>query len=104
MAARQVTETEMADAGADEAFHFVADLVKHAADLAVQALSENDAEASRPDLLEMGEPGALAVEEDAIEEFLSALWIPAAIERNLVFLLDLVARVGETLREIAIIR
>jgi hypothetical protein len=104
VAAGQVTEAKMADAGAEETLHFIADLVKHAADLAVQALSENDAEASRPDLLEMGEPGALAIEENAVEEFLAALRIPAAIERNLVFLFYLVARMGKMLGEIAVAR
>jgi len=41
-AARHFAKSQLADAGADKALHFIAELVKHPADLAVQPLLEND--------------------------------------------------------------
>jgi hypothetical protein len=43
MAAGQIAEPEVADANANKPFHFVTDLVKHATDLPVDALSQNNA-------------------------------------------------------------
>ena len=42
MTARYFAEPQMADAGAEEPFHLIANLVKHAANLAVQALLQDD--------------------------------------------------------------
>jgi hypothetical protein len=62
MAARHIAEAQVADAGANEPFHFVADLVKHAANLAVQTLLQDDAQPGGPDRLQAREPGAFAIE------------------------------------------
>ena len=104
MPARHFAEVQMADAGANEPLHVVADFVKHAADLAIQALLQDDAHPGRSDRLQAREPGAFAIEKNTVEQLLAAFRIPAPIERNFVFLLDLVARMGELLGEIAVAR
>ena len=85
-------------------FTLVADLVKHAANLAIQTLVQNDAQPSRPDRLQAGQSGAFAVEKNPVDQFLTQFWVPMPIERNLLLLLYLVARMGELLGEIAITR
>lgn len=104
MRARHFAEVKVANPSSDEPFHFVADFIKHAADLAVQALAQDDPHLGRADRLEAGETGAFAIEKNPVEQFLRKLRIPAPIERDLVFLLHLIARVGELLREIAVAR
>ena len=94
----------MAQSRADEAFYFVADFVKHPANLPVHSLVQNDAEPGRPDLLHAGEPGALAVEKNSGVQFLRELRFPKTIEGDLILFLHFVARMSEVLREIAIAR
>ena len=104
MPARHFAEMQVADAGANKPFHFVADLIKHAANLAVQALLQHDTDAGRPDRLQAREPGAFAIEKNAVEQFLTELRIPAVIKRDFIFLLHFVTRMCELLREIAVAR
>jgi hypothetical protein len=46
----------------------------------------------------------VAFEHDPAQQFRRERWVPWSIERDLVFLLDLVTRMGETLREITVVR
>ena len=48
MAAGQIAEPQVADANTDKSFHFVTDLVKHATNLPVDALSRDNAQAFGP--------------------------------------------------------
>ena len=66
-AARHFAKTQVTDASADKSLHFIPDFVKHPANLTVQALLENDAEAGRSNRLHPREPGAFAVEKDAFD-------------------------------------
>jgi len=47
MAGEQIAEPQVADANTDKTFHFVIDFVKHAADLPVDTLSQDNAQAFR---------------------------------------------------------
>lgn len=94
----------MANVSANEVFHFIADLVKHPADLAVQALLEDDAQPCRAKLLHPTEPGAFAVEKNSLAQFCGEPWFPEPVERDFVFLLHLVARMGELLCQVAVAR
>ena len=60
MPARQIAETEMANAGADEFCHFIADFVEHPADLAVQALLQDDTQTGRTHCLQARQPSTFA--------------------------------------------
>ena len=92
----------MTDAGADEPFHFVADLVEHPANLAIQSLLQNDAQTSGSKLLHSREPGAPALEENAGTQFFGQLRVPRFVEGDFVFLFHFVARMGEMLRKITV--
>ena len=104
MPPRHFAEMQVTDPSANEPFHFIADLVKHPANLAIQTLLQDNAHPGRSDRLQAREPGAFAIEKNTVEQFLSAFRIPASIERDLVFFLHFVARMGELLGEIAIAR
>jgi len=104
MPARQIAETEMANAGADEFCHFIADFVEHPADLAVQALLQDDTQTGRTHCLQARQPSTFAIKKDAGTQLLPALWIPTTIERDFVFLLDLVAWMSELLGEVPVAR
>src|SRR4051812_3715034 len=93
---------ETADSNADESLHGVANGLKHAADLTIQTLLENDAQPIRPDRMQTRQPRALAVEKHPFQKLRTQLCIPVAIERDLIFLLHLVARMGEMLREVTV--
>ena len=54
VAARHFAKSQMADARADKALHFVAEFIKHPADLAVQPLLEDDPQTGRAKLLYPG--------------------------------------------------
>ena len=95
---------QSSDANADEALHFVANLIKHAANLAIDALAQDHAHSGWLGRLNFLEPGALPVEHDPAEELRRESWIPRTVESDLVFLLDFVTRMGESLREVAVIR
>src|SRR5438105_7546429 len=94
---------QAADACAQKPFHFVADLINHPADLPVHALTQNHPQSRRADQVHAGKSCSLALEEHALEQLLREARIPPAIERNFIFLLHLVTRMGQLLREIAVI-
>ena len=103
MAARKIPEPETANAGSDKAFHFVTDFVKHPANLPVNSLSQNDAQASGLERVNVLEPGALTVERDSVQQLRSKGWIPRTIDRDFVFLFDLEPRMSKPLGQIAIV-
>src|SRR4051812_18334347 len=99
----QIAETETADSDPDKFLHLVTDFVKHSANLAVDSLSENDAEMSGFDRTQNIDSRSLTVEHDPFQKFWCERGVPRPIERYLVFLLDLVARMGEPLGEVAVV-
>jgi len=44
MTARQIAETNITDANTDEAFYFVTDFAKHATNLPINSLAQDDAQ------------------------------------------------------------
>ncbi len=66
MGAWEIAETEPTDPSPDEFFDFVADSKKHPANLAIDALPQNNAETRRFDGMDQIDPRALAVEHDAL--------------------------------------
>lgn len=104
MASGQVAEAKLADANADQFFHFISELVKHPADLPVDSLPQDDSQAGGPEGLDLLHPRPLAIEHDSGQQLRRERWIPGPIERHFIFLFDFVARMGQALREVAIVR
>jgi hypothetical protein len=103
MAARQITQVQPSDANADKPFHFIPYVVKHPANLAIDALSQNDSQSDQLDWMDSVQPRALTVEHDSLEKFRRESGIPGTIESDLVLLLDFVTGMGQALREVAVV-
>src|SRR5437867_10927299 len=103
MAAWQIAEAEISNANADETFHFEPERVEHSTDLAVDALTQNDAQPRGRKRMEPLNPRALTVEKNSARQLLRERWVPRPIERDFVFLVDLVTRVCEPLGEGAVV-
>lgn len=95
---------EVANANADKSLHGVTNGLKHAAHLPIQPLLQDDPQPSWADWLQTRQSRALAVEKHSLHKFLTQLWVPVPIERDLILLLNLVARMGEMLREVTVAR
>ena len=67
MPTRHFAETQVTDTGSDEPLHFVANRVKHAADLAIQTLLQDNAQPGRSDRLQSRESRAFPVEKNAVD-------------------------------------
>jgi hypothetical protein len=61
----QVAQAHMTHANPDELFHFEAQFVKHAPDLPVDSLTQDNPHAGHPDRLHFLHPRALSVEHHA---------------------------------------
>ena len=94
----------MADAGADKALHFVAEFVKHPADLAVQTLLEDDPQTGRAKLLYRVSRARLPSRKIPWRSFSASFGAPESVEGDLLFFFHLVTRMREVLREVAIAR
>ena len=62
MAARQVAQAQISDASPDETFHLETKRLEHAADLTVDALTQNDAQSRRRQEMELLDACALTIE------------------------------------------
>jgi hypothetical protein len=103
VSARQIAESHISDAIAHEPLHIVANLVKHAPDLAIDSLTQHNAHTGRSDLLQSRNLRAFAVEKNSALQFWRQRRVPQVIERRFVFFFDFVTRMGEPLREIAVV-
>jgi hypothetical protein len=103
MPAWQISKPHRADAGTNQAFHVVADCEKHAANLAIDALSQDDPQSCRRDGIQPRNLRTLPVEENTAQQFRGERRIPWSIQRHFVFFLDLLARMNELLGELAVI-
>jgi len=103
VAARQIAKPHIADPDTHEAFHFVANSVKHAANLAINSLTQDHAQTGWGERVKPRDYGTLAVEKNSAKQFRRERRIPWSIQSHLVFFLDFVARMREPLREITIV-
>jgi hypothetical protein len=103
MTARQIAKPQPPNTNADKLSYLITNGVEHAANLAIDSLSQDDAQTDGRHGVESRNPCSFTVEKDSAQQFRRESGIPWPIQRYLVFLLDLVARVGKPLREIAII-
>ena len=104
MSTRQIAKPETTHSNPHELFHLVADRIKHSANLLVESLPKNNPHAGRPDRMEPRNLRSSSIEHDAAQQFRRQRAIPLSIQRNFIFLFNLVARMGQLLSKIAAIR
>jgi hypothetical protein len=85
-------------------FNAVSDSFKHAPNLPVYSLPQDDTEMSGRDGANLRDFGALAIKHDAAQQFRSERRIPWPVQRDLVFLVYLETWMSESLRQFTVIR
>jgi hypothetical protein len=90
MTARQVAKPKISDAKANQTFHPIANSFEHAANLAIDSLSQNNAQADGRHGVESRNPCSLAVEKNSAQQFRREFRVPWAIQCHFVFLLNFV--------------
>ena len=105
MPSRQVAELKITDTRPDEPLHFVAsDFPEHPSNLSVDSLTQNHADAYLADEQKLFDAGAFAIQHHAAEEPRRERRVPGFVEGDIVFFVDLVTRMRQALREIAVVR
>jgi len=102
MPAWQIAEPKISDSNTEKMFDAVSNGFKHPANLAIYSLSQHNAQTRRRYGMKSRNFRPLAIEKNSAQQFRRERWIPRAIHRHLIFLVDLVTRVGKPLREFAI--
>ena len=103
MTARQIAESKFSDPSAHEMFHLVTDCFEHAANLAIDSLTQDYAQPRRSDGMESHDLRPLAVQKNSAHQFWRERRVPWSVQCYFVFLVDLVARMSEPLREFAVV-
>jgi hypothetical protein len=103
VAARQIAKPHIADPDTHQTFHFVANCMKHAANLPIDSLTQDHVQTGRCERVKPRDYGALAFEKNSAQQFRRKRRIPWSIQSHLVFFLNLVARMREPLREVTIV-
>jgi len=103
VAAWQIVEAQISDSNAYEPFHFITNLLKHAANLTIYALAQSDPQTCWGDGMQTRDLGALTVERNPAQQFGSKRRIPLPVERYFIFLVDLVTGMSEAMSELAVV-
>ena len=104
MSARQIAQVQMSDAHAHKAFHFVTEGLEHPPNLAIDALAQDHAQMCSADGAQSCNGRAFSVERDAFEQLDLEGRIPRFVENDIVFFFNLVARMSQLLRKVAVVR
>jgi hypothetical protein len=102
--AGQIAEPKISDSNAQKMFDAVSDSLEHAPNLPIYSLPQDHAKTRRREGTKLRKFRASAVKNNSAQQLWSKRRIPLSIQRNLIFLVDLEAGVGEPLRQFAIVR
>jgi hypothetical protein len=98
MPARQIADPKISDSKAEKPFDAVSDGLEHTPNLPIYSLPQDDAKTRRRERANLHNFRALAIKKNPAFELWSECWIPRSIQRDLIFLIDLVTRVCKPLR------
>ena len=90
MTARQVAKPEIGDPNTDKIFDAITDGFEHTANLAIDSLSQDNAQADERHGVESRNPCSLTVEKNSAQQFRRKFGVPRAIQCHFVFLLNFV--------------
>ena len=103
MTARQIAKPKISDANANKIFHSITNCFEHTANLAIDPLSQDNAQADGRHGVESRNPRSLTVEKNSAQQFRRECGVPRPIQPNFVFLLNFVTWMRQALCEISII-
>src|SRR5512132_3222126 len=90
MTARQVAKPKISEANADQIFDAITNGFEHTANLAIDSLSQDNAQADGRHGVESRNPCSLTVEKNSAQQFRRESGVPQAIQCHFVFLLNFV--------------
>jgi hypothetical protein len=102
MTARQVAKTKISNANANEHFDAITNGFKHTANLAIDSLSQDNAQAKGRHRVESRNLCSLTIKKNSTQQFRPEFGVPRAIQCHFVFFLNFVTWMSEALREISI--
>ena len=103
MTARQVAKPKISDANTDEIFHAITNGFEHTTNLAINSLSQDNAQADGRDGVESRNPCSLTVEKNSAQQLRRKFGVPRAIQCHFVFLLNFVTWMRQALCEISVV-
>jgi len=104
MPARQIDKSKISEANTHEMLNAVPNSFKHAANLPIYSLVQHNAQTRGRNGVKPRDFCSVAVEKNSAQQFWREGWLPQAIQRYLIFLVDLVTWLGKSLCEFAIVR
>src|SRR5262249_16128351 len=103
MTARQIAKTKISDANANEILDAIANGFEHAANLAIDSLSQDNAQPHGRYGVESRNPCSFTVEKNSAQQFRRKFGVPRAIQCHFVFFLNFVTWMRQALCKISII-
>jgi hypothetical protein len=103
MTAREIAKPQITDSNSDKMFHAITNGFKHTANLTIDPLPQDDAQAEGRHGVESRNLCSLTVEKDSAQQFRRERGVPRPIHRHFIFLLDFVTWMGEPLCKLAFI-
>ena len=104
MPARQIAEPEISDSNAKKTFDAISDGLEHAPNLPIYSLPQDNVKPRRRQGTKPSNFRALAIKKNSVQQLRSERRVPRPIQRDLILLVDLETGVGETLRQVTVIR
>src|SRR5689334_18833185 len=90
MTARQVAKPKISDANANEIFDAITNGFKHTANLAIDSLSQNNAQADGRHRVESRDLCSLTIEKNSAQQFRRKFGVPRAVQCHFIFLFNFV--------------
>lgn len=103
MRAGQIAEAQIRYSDADETLDAVSDCLKHATDLSIEALAKDDAQSRGREQFQSLDFRAFAVEKNSFRQFRKQSRVQCSIECDLIFLVDLVTGMGQSLGQVPVV-
>ncbi|KAF5408211.1 MAG: hypothetical protein Udaeo2_16340 [Candidatus Udaeobacter sp.] len=104
MPAGQIAEPKISDSNTQKMFDAVSDGLKHAPNLPIYSLPQDNAKTRRREGTKARNLRALAIKNNSAQQLWSKRRIPRSIQCDLILLVDLETGVGESLGQFAIVR
>jgi hypothetical protein len=102
--AGQIAEAKISDSNTQKMFDAVSDGLKHAPNLPIYSLPQDNAKTRRREETKARNLRALAIKNNSAQQLWRKRRIPWSIQCDLIFLVDLETGVGESLGQFAIVR
>ncbi len=103
MTARQIAKPKISDANANKLFDAITNGFKHTANLAIDSLSQDNAQANGRHGMESRNLCSLTIEKNSTQQFRREFGSPRAIQCHFVFLFNFVTWMRQALCEISVI-